>query len=153
MKISEYIKENYLVLDGATGTMLQKAGVLGIPELVNVENPKLLLDIQKKFVAAGADLVLTCTFGANRKKIVNVKYSLEEIIKAACKNARMAVAKYVALDIGPIGEMLEPNGTLTFNEAYDIFAEIINIGKSLVDVIYIETMTDLLEIKAALIAA
>lgn len=155
MDLKQYIKENYLILDGAMGTMLQKSGLpIGqIPELLNLTHPEKITDVHRAFVEAGSDMVLSCTFGANRKKLFGSGYTPEEIIPAAIHNARASHAKFVALDIGPIGELLEPTGTLSFDEAYDIFAQQIQIGAPFADAIYIETMTDLMEIKAALLAA
>ncbi len=155
MDIRQHLKENYLILDGAMGTMLQKAGLQAgeIPELLNLTHPEQITAVHRAFVEAGSNMVLSCTFGANRKKLAGSGHTPEEIIPAAVRNARASGAQYVALDMGPIGELLQPTGTLSFDEAYDIFAQQIRIGAPLADAIYIETMTDLLEIKAALLAA
>lgn len=155
MNIRQHLKENYLILDGAMGTMLQKAGLQAgeIPELLNLTHPEQITAVHRAFVEAGSNMVLSCTFGANCKKLADSGYTPEDIIPAAVRNARASGAQYVALDMGPIGELLQPTGTLSFDEAYEIFAQQIRIGAPLVDAIYMETMTDLLEIKAALLAA
>lgn len=157
--------DKYIILDGAMGTMLQRSGLKlgGIPEELNIDEAGLIEDIHSKYFEAGSDVVYTNTFGCNRKKMAAAKYEVDEMIEAAVKNAKAASKKngeklgkdlYVALDIGPIGELLEPNGTLSFEEAYDIFKEQIIAGKNAgVDLVVIETMTDLYEVKAACLAA
>lgn len=157
--IRDILKDEILILDGAMGTMLQNSGLkLGeLPEVLNIENPETIIGIHKKYVEAGAQVITTNTFGANELKTKNSDYTVEEIIHHAAENARKAIADkdvYIALDIGPIGELLEPMGTLKFEEAYDIFArQIIQGVKDGVDLIIIETMTDLYEAKAAILAA
>lgn len=152
---------NFVILDGAMGTMLQKSGLkLGErPEILNITNPESITDIHLMYINSGSDIVYTNTFGANAHKLEGVGYTVEEVISAGIFAARDAVEKsgkksYVALDIGPIGELLEPNGTLSFEEAYEIFKEQMVIGEeSGADLIVIETMTDLYEVKAAILAA
>lgn len=139
------------------GTMLQAKGLkMGeTPEALNIEKPDWLIDIHKQYIAAGSDVIYANTFGANRYKLTECGYSVEEAVGAAIKNARTACEgtdTLVALDIGPIGQLLEPTGTLTFEEAYDVFAEVIKAGSG-ADIIVLETMTDLYELKAALLAA
>lgn len=156
MELKEYLKSNFLVLDGATGTMLQNAGMEAgeLPELYNLTQPELITSIHRQYVEAGSDMVLTCTFGANEKKAAGCGHEIEELITAAVKNARASGAKFVGLDVGPIGELLAPTGTLDFDDAYRMFAHQIACGAQAgVDAIYIETMTDLLEAKAAVLAA
>lgn len=150
-------KKEFISLDGAMGTMLQAKGLkMGeTPEALNIENPDWLIDIHKQYIAAGADIIYANTFGANRYKLAECGYSVEQAVGAAIKNARKAcegTKVLVALDIGPIGQLLEPTGSLTFEEAYDIFKEIIIAGSGC-DVIVLETMTDLYELKAAVLAA
>lgn len=150
------MKNRAVILDGAMGTMLQKGGMKAgeIPELINITQPEMITDIHRKYIEAGSDIIYANTFGANRKKIVG--QDLDEIIKAGLKNAKNACEKtdtLVALDVGPIGELLEPMGTLKFQEAYDIFKQIIIAGKELADLVVFETMTDLYEVKAAILAA
>ncbi len=149
--------KEFVIFDGAMGTMLQAAGLqLGhIPEELNFTEAELLENIHRQYAQAGADLVYTNTFGANRYKLSRSNYSVEEVVKKGIANARKGVEgtdTLVALDIGPIGQMLEPTGTLTFEEAYDIFKEIILAGEE-ADLIVFETMTDLAEAKAAILAA
>lgn len=144
------------ILDGATGTMLQKAGMKTgeIPELLNIKNPEMIKSVYEKYANAGSDIVYACTFGANRIKMDrDVCVDVIERSTKLCHDVCNPKGARVALDIGPIGEMLEPMGTLKYEEAIDIFKEIINAGKKYSDLIVIETMTDLLEVKAAVIAA
>lgn len=150
-------EKEFIILDGAMGTMLQAKGLkMGeTPEALNIEKPDWLYDIHKQYVEAGADIIYANTFGANRHKLVKCGYSVEKTVGEAIKIARRAVEgtdTLVALDIGPIGQLLEPTGTLTFEEAYDVFKELVIAGKD-ADVIVFETMTDLYELKAAVLAA
>ncbi|MGM9551126.1 MAG: homocysteine S-methyltransferase family protein [Clostridia bacterium] len=148
---------DFIILDGAMGTMLQKSGlkVGQKPELLAFENEESVLNVHRMYIESGSDIIYANTFGANRLKMKNVGRSVWEIIEknvSVAKKAAEGKAK-VALDIGPIGEMLEPNGTLTFEEAYDIFKEIAQCGeKAGCDIAVIETMTDLYEVKAAVLA-
>lgn len=157
--IKEKLKEGILIFDGAMGTMLQSSGLqLGeLPEMLNITDSKTIIEIHKAYIEAGANVITTNTFGANEIKLKNSNFSVEKIIHSAVENAKIATKNkqaYIALDIGPIGELLEPMGTLTFDEAYSIFKrQIIQGVKSGVDLILIETMTDLYEAKAAVLAA
>lgn len=151
------MEKEFVCLDGAMGTMLQAKGLkMGeTPEVLNIENPQLLIDIHSMYINSGADIIYANTFGANRYKLADCGYSVKEIIEAGISNARKACSTsetLVALDIGPIGQLLEPTGTLTFEEAYDIFKEQIVSGVDC-DLIVFETMTDLYELKAAVLAA
>lgn len=144
-----------LFIDGGMGTMLQKKGLPAgkLPETVNLENPEMLLEIHKEYVAAGADIITTNTFGANALKYGSAE-NVEKIITAAVEIAKKSGAPYAALDIGPTGAMLEPFGTMTFDEAYELFAAQVRAGaKAGADLVLIETMSDLTEAKAALLAA
>lgn len=148
---------DYVLLDGAMGTMLQKKGmeVGTVPETLNITKPEWIIDIHKNYIEAGAMIVYANTFGANRYKMENTGYSVSELIGAGIANAKKAAENtdtLVALDIGPIGQLLEPTGSLSFEEAYEIFKEEVIAGKE-ADLIVIETMTDLLETKAAVLAA
>lgn len=144
---------NFLLFDGAMGTMLQNAGLKAgeLPETLNITAPDTIIDIHKKYIEAGADIITANTFGANSYKIKENKL-VEEIICKGVSLARKAGAKYVALDIGPIGALLKPMGTMDFDTAYNIFKEQVLAGKD-ADLILIETMSDLLEAKAAVLAA
>ncbi len=147
-------ENNFLIFDGAMGTMLQK-GLLKageLPELLNITNPGEIINIHKKYIEAGAQVITANTFGANSKKLSDSGKSVSEVVSGGILCAKNAGAKYVALDIGPTGALLKPLGTMSFDEAYEIFAETVRAGKD-ADLIIIETMSDLLEAKAALLAA
>ncbi|MGO5064995.1 MULTISPECIES: homocysteine S-methyltransferase family protein [unclassified Clostridium] len=159
MNIKDYIKENILIFDGAMGTMLQKLGlnISDLPEELNILESEKIINIHKKYIEAGAKVITTNTFGANEIKLKQSKFSLESIIDKAIDNVKKARENkeiLIALDIGPIGQLLEPMGTLKFEEAYEIFKrQIVQGQKSGADIILIETMTDLYEAKAAILAA
>lgn len=126
------------------------------PALLAVTNPELITSIHRQYVEAGADILYANTFGTNRYKLEGYGYSPGQIIDSAIKAARAACKEdtLVALDVDPLGELLEPMGTLTFEEAYDAFCEMVKQGEaSGADLIVIETMTDLYEVKAAVLAA
>ena len=157
MDFKSWIKTKLIFLDGAMGTQLQANGLElgGIPELLNLSDPELITSVHRSYIRAGSDIVYTNTFGANRYKMAKTGKSIDEIIKAAVKNAKKACEgtnSLVALDIGPIGQLLEPTGNLKFEEAYDTFKEQILAGSE-ADLIVFETMTDLYELKAGLLAA
>ena len=163
VEIREYLKDNILIFDGAMGTMLQKEGLpIGDnPEIFGIKNPHKLLKIHKKYLEAGSNVLTTNTFGCNELKVNKLGYTVEEVIDRAVSIAKQAIEesdkskpRFVALDIGPIGEMLEPMGTLSFDRAYEIFKrQAIQGEKSGADLIIIETMMDLYEAKAAVLAA
>jgi len=144
-----------LILDGGMGTMLQAAGLAQgeKPEAWNVTRPERITAIHKAYLDAGAQVATTNTFGANRLKFPE---NLREIISAGIACARAAVGGHdarIALDIGPTGKLLVPMGTLEFEEAVAIFREAAEIGADCgADIFFIETMTDLLELKAAVLA-
>ena len=128
MEVKEYIKNNILVFDGAMGTMLQKKGLkLGEnPDILSITQKDVIKEIHKEYIESGADCITTNTFGANELKLKETGYTVEEVIDAAVKNAKDAVKEtnkdvLVALDIGPIGQLLEPMGTLSFDNAYEIY--------------------------------
>lgn len=147
-------KKKFLVLDGGMGTMLQARGLQlgGIPEMLNFSNPEWITGIHEQYVQAGADIIYTNTFGANRLKMEKTGKSVQAIVQAAIACAKASGAAYIAQDIGPIGQLLEPTGTLKFEEAYAIFKEQILAGQE-ADLIVFETMTDLLEVRAGVLAA
>ena len=154
MNFREKLKTGFIVLDGAFGTQLQKHGLKGgeLPERLNYLNPELIQAIHRDYVNAGSDVLTTNTFGANRKKMGSSE-EVKKVILSAVDNARKASnGRFVFLDIGPIGELIEPMGSLTFDEAYDIFKEQVLIAKDLVDGFIVETMSDLYETKAAVMA-
>ena len=158
MTIREEIGKRILFFDGGMGTLLQEQGLQAgeLPETWNLKNPEPIIQIHKAYLAAGADIILANTFGANRFKYGE---DLEKIVTAGVANAKKAIAEsgkkaYVALDIGSTGKLLKPMGTLDFEEAVGVFAEIIRVGeKAGADLILIETMSDTYELKAAVLAA
>ena len=149
--------DKFILLDGAMGTMLQKAGLKlgGLPEELNFTNPDIIEDIHRQYIRAGAQAVYANTFGANRHKLQNSIYSVAEVVQRGIEIARKACAgtdTLVALDVGSLGRMMRPAGDMPVDEAYDMFREIMTAGKG-ADFIAVETMTDLMEIKTALLAA
>ena len=163
MDVREYIKNNILIFDGAMGTMLQQKGLqIGEnPEVFGLKNPDKLIEIHKLYLEAGSNVITTNTFGANELKLDKLGYTVEEVVDNAINMAKKAIEesdkskpRFVALDLGPIGEMLEPIGTLSFDRAYEIFKrQAIQGEKSGANLIIIETMMDLYEAKAAVLAA
>lgn len=162
MNLIDYINNNIIYLDGGMGTLLQAngLGVGELPELWNITHPDIITKIHKDYFDAGSNIVNANTFGANLLKFS--KNDLENIIKSALDNAKKAKElsistnsnKWIALDVGPTGRMLAPYGDLDFEEAVSIFAESIKLGaKYGADLIFIETMNDSYETKAALLAA
>ncbi|MDD7153236.1 MAG: homocysteine S-methyltransferase family protein [Faecalibacterium prausnitzii] len=160
MQANELFKQaNTILLDGGMGTMLQASGLkLGAkPEELNITDPELIRSIHAKYAAAGSRIVNANTFGASAHKLAGSPYSLEQIITAGIENCRSACAPYgalTALDVGPLGELLEPNGTLAFEDAVAEYGRIVRAGVAAgADLIFFETFTDLYELKAALLAA
>jgi 5-methyltetrahydrofolate--homocysteine methyltransferase len=161
MRITEYIKENILYLDGGMGTLLQAQGLKSgeLPERWNITHPEVITKIHRDYFDAGSNVVNTNTFGANSLKFDSDE--LEEIIKSAIENAKKAREesntkhpKWIALDIGPTGRMLAPYGDFDFEDAVGVFAETVKLGvKHGAELIVIETMNDSYETKAALLAA
>jgi len=153
-------KAEIILLDGGMGTMLQAAGLpLGqLPELWNITRPEAVTAVQRRYAEAGAMVLYTNTFGANRYKAAGCGYGVGELVAAGVRCARSAAEGFdgvrVALDIGPTGRLLEPLGDLSFEEAYDVFREIVTAGVAAgADLIVIETMSDLGEMRAAVLAA
>lgn len=147
--------EEYLVFDGAMGTMLQAAGLEAgeLPELLCLDSPDEVTEIHRQYVEAGSLAVTTNTFGANARKLGDAS-SVHKVFEAAVACVRNAGARYVAADIGPTGALLAPLGTMSFDEAYNLFAEQVRAATDAgADIILIETMADLLEMKAAVLAA
>ncbi|MBQ8230053.1 MAG: homocysteine S-methyltransferase family protein [Clostridia bacterium] len=160
MKIREFLQNHIVYLDGGTGTLLQEAGLpLGeLPERWNLSHAEEIRKIHRAYYNAGSNVVCTNTFGANRLKFSASE--LDGIIRAAVENAREAgnssngkQEKFVALDIGPTGKLLKPYGDFDFEEAVKVFAETVKLGvKYGADLVFIETMSDSLETKAAVLA-
>ncbi|MBQ8344919.1 MAG: homocysteine S-methyltransferase family protein [Clostridia bacterium] len=161
MKITEYMKNHLLYLDGGMGTLLQAEGLCGgeLPEHWNLTHGETITRIHRSYYDAGSNVVCTNTFGANRLKFSSEE--LETIVAAAIRHAQQAARtsesaqpKWVALDVGPTGRMLKPYGDLDFEDAVSIFAETVRLGARYgADLIFIETMNDSYETKAALLAA
>lgn len=160
MKIEEVFSRNrFVVLDGALGTQLQQRGLTPEqkPELAAFTMPETLTAIHRDYARAGADILLANTFGANPRKLAGTGYTVEQVITESVRCARTAAQEtgaLVALDIGPIGELLAPAGTLAFEDACAQFAAMVRTGvEAGADLVFIETMTDLYELKAAILAA
>ena len=160
MQIQEvFDRRRFVFLDGGMGTQLQQRGLQPgqKPELAALEMPDVLTAIHRDYTAAGADILLANTFGANAKKLAGCGRSVEEVVSASIACARRAgqeTSALVALDIGPLGELLAPAGTLAFEDAYEEFAQVIRAGAVAgADLVFLETMTDLYELKAAILAA
>ncbi len=162
-------RDAFLLFDGAMGTMLQRRGLAAgeLPERLNLTAPEVVREIHAEYVRAGAevvreihaeyvragaDVITANTFGANGRKFE--REELREIITAGVRLAREAGAKYVALDVGPTGALLEPLGTMPFERAYELFSEVVTLGAEAgADCVLIETMADLYEARAAVLAA
>lgn len=156
--MDKLFNDEFVLLDGAMGTMLQSLGMpVGvITDIYAVENPEKTEAIHRSYIAAGSKIIYASTFSANAKKLKGNGYSVSELItKAVTISKRAADGKAkVALDIGPIGEIMEPAGTLSFDEAYDLFREMIVAGETAgADIIAFETFSDLSELRAAVLAA
>ena len=160
MHILDYMKDHFLFLDGGMGTLLQEAGLQPgeLPERWNVSHPEEIIRIQKSYYDAGSNVVLSNTFGANGLKFDDEE--LEQLVTAAVKNAREAARqstgtqeKFVALDIGPLGKLLKPYGDYEFEDAVAMYAKTVKYGVAAgVDLVFIETMNDSYDTKAALLA-
>ena len=160
MQIREvFDRKRFVLLDGGMGTQLQTRGLQPgqKPELAALEMPDTLTAIHADYARAGADILLANTFGANAKKLAGCPCTVEQVVSASIACARSAAAEtgaLVALDIGPLGELLVPAGTLRFEDAYAEFAQVIRAGAAAgADLVFLETMTDLYELKAASLAA
>ena len=154
MDIRKTMEEKVLFFDGAMGTMVQRAGLKAgqQPEVYNMIHPEIITSIHKAYVDAGADIITTNTFGANEYKLQGTGYEVEEIVSRS-KLAQAAGDRWVALDIGPIGQLMEPNGTLSFDDVYNAVARQVKAGaKAGADLVIIETLADIYEMKAAVLA-
>ena len=154
------LNKRQLVFDGATGTMLQRLGLKpgGCPDELCLKDPELVKKVHRAYVEAGSDIVTTNTFGANRAKLE--EYSLEGALRdinvAAARCAREAVGdrRFVAGGIGPTGRFVEPVGDMPFEDALAIFSEQARaLKEGGADLIIIETMMDIKEMKAAIMGA
>lgn len=149
--------DDFIIFDGAMGTMLQTFGMKAgdLPETYNILEPDVIEKIHKEYINAGAMVVTTNTFGANRFKFSDTKFKLKDIIQKGVEIAKKAAGdQFVALNIGPLGQLMKPYGNLSFEDAYDAFKEQVLIGTQAgADLILIETMSDIYEAKAAILAA
>ena len=164
MNIFDILGKKIIFFDGGTGTLLQEKGLKAgeIPEFWNIERSNDIIEIHKQYFEAGADIVLTNTFGANSIKLKDYNINIRDIIFSGVNNVKKAIKfsninnrkLFVALDIGPTGKLLKPMGDLDFEEAYDSFKEVAILGERAgADIILIETMSDTYELKAAVLAA
>ena len=159
--IREELGRKILLFDGGMGSLLQERGLQAgeLPENWNLTKPEVLTQIHREYIEAGADIILANTFGANVLKFGD---RLEQIVRAGVENAGKAAQEagqaagrniYVALDLGPTGKLLKPLGTMEFEEAVEVFARTVEAGaKAGADFILIETMSDIYELKAAVLA-
>ncbi|MFP4022024.1 MAG: homocysteine S-methyltransferase family protein, partial [Halanaerobium sp.] len=153
MELKDKLGKEIIIFDGAIGTVLQQRGLKAgdVPEKLNIEKSREIIDIHKSYLKAGAEILTTNTFGANALKMEEIDYSVEEVIAAGLENARTAVMESeveasVALDMGPLGELLEPMGSLSFDEAYNLYQQQVLVGVEYgADLIHIETIADLYE--------
>ena len=148
------VGKKLIFFDGAMGTMLQKNGLKSgeLPEQLNITKPELIRSIHSAYLRAGANIIKSNTFGANSLKF----HTPETVIRAGLSIARAEADRFgaaVALDLGPTGKLLKPMGDLAFEDAYALYRQQILAGKDLADLVLLETMGDLYEIKAALLAA
>jgi 5-methyltetrahydrofolate--homocysteine methyltransferase len=153
--LSELLKRDFVFFDNANGWILLKSGLKPgqRPDIMNMTAPEVVESLQRKTVEAGSDIICTNTFGANAKTLRNAGYTAGEVIRAAVAIARRASAgrALVALDIGPIGEFIKPFGTLTFDDSYALYREqAVAAEEAGADLVAIETMSDLYELKAAM---
>ncbi len=167
MNILDYLKENVTFFDGGMGALLQKYGLAPgeDPDNWNIEHADVIVGIQADYFRAGANVITTNSFGANPIKYKSEgKYDLKDVIQASIKNAKEArkiveaegnkAAHFVAFDISATGKLIEPLGDLTFDEAVKCYEETVKYAvEAEPDLIIIETMSDIYEAKAALMAA
>ncbi|MBQ6574553.1 MAG: homocysteine S-methyltransferase family protein, partial [Lachnospiraceae bacterium] len=167
MNFREFLKDNFVILDGGMGSLLQKRGLLPgqKPETFNILHPEIIRDIQKDYFDAGSNVVNSNTFGANIFNFPDEE-ELKSVIEAAISIAKEAAAlsdeaseesqkrpKFVSLDMGSLGQLLQPYGNLPFEDAVEAFAKTVRIGAAAgADLVSVETMNDCLETKAALLA-
>lgn len=177
MDLLKEMRQRRLFFDGGTGSLLQAQGLKAgeLPEVWNITHPEICVKLHRDYLEAGADIIKTNTFGANGLKFRGQEnasgareergqmrpaesYGVEEIVAAAMKNAREAVAQaghgYIALDLGPTGKLLKPLGDLDFEAAVELYREVVRVGRREgADLVLIETMSDSYELKAAVLAA
>ena len=159
MKLTERLGREWLFFDGGTGTILQERGLTAgeLPETWNLTRPEELIAVHRAYLDAGSDIICANTFGANALKFPQ---NLREIVEAGIRNAQQARREagredaYIALDVGPTGRLLQPMGDLPFEQAVEVFGDVVRIGAAAgADLVLIETMSDSYEAKAAVLAA
>lgn len=152
----ELVESKIVILDGAMGTMLQESGMAvgHRPELLNISHPQQIIDIHTKYLRAGADIIYTNTFGANSYKMADCDYAKAITCGIDCARQAVNACKkgYIAYDMGSIGQLMQPMGTLSFDSAYDIYKEQVLLSRDKVDMYVIETISDLYELKAGVLA-
>ena len=147
----KFMRDNIVVFDGAFGTALQRRypGAGTLPEKLNLTRPDIIARIHREYAEAGADVISAATFGANAAKAGDMS---DDLIRAAIKIARSAAEnRFVALDLGPTGQLIEPLGTMSFDTAYDVYKRAV-LAADGADLVLVETMSDLAELRAALLA-
>ncbi len=160
MSFLEKLGKELLIFDGAMGTVLQGQGLAPgeLPELWNLTHPEKIQAIHKAYLEAGCQIITANTFGASAAKLAGAPYTVEAVVAAGIRLAKAAVAEHgsgwVAQDVGSLGKLLKPLGNLPFEEAYAMFSQMVQAGAQAgADLIIIETMSDLYEVKAAVLAA
>ncbi len=161
MTFEKALKEKRLFFDGAMGTMLQARGLAltELPEALNIKSPEVIEDIHDLYIKAGCDIIKTNSFGANSIKLHGTGLDSYEITRAAISVAKKAASRsdkkvYVAADFGPTGKLLMPIGDLSFELAYDAYAQALRAAQEEgADLILFETFSDTYELKAAVLAA
>ncbi len=157
MDFRNALNKRLIVFDGAMGTMIQRHGLKPgqLPETFNMLYPEVIEGIHREYIDAGADVVTTNTFGANEYKLKDSGYTVEQVVTRAVELARRAAGdRWVALDMGPTGQLMEPMGSLSFDSAYQMYARQVMAGAQAgADLVLIETIGDLYEAKAAILAA
>ena len=164
MNIAQKIKEEIVYIDGGLGSSLIKMGLKSgeVPEFWNITHSDSIIALHKDYIKAGAQVITTNTFGANKLKLESDEYSLDEIVESAVNNAKKAIEEcgkikgedvFVGLSVGPTGKLLKPLGELEFEDAVESFKKTVILGeKAGADLVIIETMSDTYEAKAALLA-
>jgi 5-methyltetrahydrofolate--homocysteine methyltransferase len=156
--LKKLLEKNFVYFDGAIGSILQKNGLKPgqRPDIMNITAPDVVESIQRQYTEAGSEILLTNTLGANAHALKGTGYSVEEIIRAAVAVTKRACdgRALTALDIGPIGEFISPFGALSFDASYELYkTQVIAGEKAGADLVAIETMSDLMEVKAVILAA
>jgi len=155
--LKELLKRDYVILDGAMGTNLFMKGLTSgeCPESWNIDNPKKIFEIHESFVNAGSDIIVTNTFGGNqfRLKLHQLESKVKELNYSGAQIARKSAGKkvFIAGSIGPSGEILEPLGNLKYELAVKAFGEqSLALAEGGVDMLWLETFSDIKELQAAL---